>query len=322
MNDYGIFNLSDFTNAGDAVLAFFTKQSYQMLFDKMGLLSDALHGTIAVFLSIVVVIYGTLFILNKVDSTKDDLLKMALITMVVAGLSPGNYFSFIVLPVSQVSNGLTIFLSDSGAATPFAAVHDVFFEVFAFGTDLMDEGGMTDFAPIFIGGLVCLLFGAVYALFAIALVFSSFMLAINFMFGFILIKLCIFKTWRPVFKTWFQSVLKFAMVPVVATVITVFGAELVNEAMMTMIEVRRMTADSDIQDISTGFEFWVTMITGGVTLYALTKVLEVTAELTGSVATDMSGSTRAAAGASVAAARGASVAAARGGKLAYKKWKG
>jgi hypothetical protein len=291
------FDYSQFTNAGDAVLEYFTMTTYDMLFSKMGMLSTALHGTISVCLILVVMFQGALIMTGRGDSTYRDFLKMLLIASIVVSLTPSNYNYFVIGTAIDISRGLTVYISDIDSGTPFEAVHDVFFTVIGLSFDMISSGGITDLMPVVAGIMVLITFGAAYSLFAIALIFANFMLAINFLFGFILIKLSMFQVWRPVLKTWVQSLLKFALVPVVATLIATFGAVLVGDVMQNITAARL----EDAVELKDDYQFWVIILTGIVTAYAMSKVIEITAELTGSVANDLGGATRGAAGASRAA---------------------
>jgi hypothetical protein len=309
------FSLDSFSNAGDAVLGFFIFETRNLLLNNMADLGAGLHGTISVFLILVVMFHGVMVMLNRGDTSYRDLGVMLFWAMIVVAITPSIYFNFLVKEVLFVSNRLTAFMSQSDYDTPFAAITASFGTVMELGWRLVESGGIRDPAPVFTGLVTCIIFGAAYVLFALVTIFAAFMLAINFLFGFLLLKLSIFKTWRPVLKTWAQSVLKFALVPVVATLVTSFASSLVNTAMARIINNRiGQNVDNVTQTAIQGYEFYVVLIVGCLVCYVLSKTIEVTAELTGAVANDLGGATRAAAGASRTAAAG-SVAA---GKGAYK----
>lgn len=290
------YSLDAFTNAGDAILAFFLVQTKRLLFDKMFLLDGAMHGLIVVAMVITILFFGALLIMGKYG-TYEDLWKMFLTASIVSSVTPSIYFNYITLPVVNISNGLTIFLSDANYETPFAAVTSSFGTVIYMGWQLIQNGGVTDLAPVLTGLCVLTIFGAAYILFVIVCVFAAFMLSICMMFGFILLKLMIFKTWRPVIKTWIQSVLKFAMVPVFSTLVVAFSSELVNACMRRIVASRTMNSSLEVSDI-TGIEFYIVLITGALTVYVLLKSIEMTAEITGGVANDLGGAARAATSAS------------------------
>lgn len=308
------YDYTEYKNAGDAVLQFFSKELSLGVFEKMGVLSGALHGTIAAFLSVVVVGYGTLLILNKVDGTKDDLFKMAVIAMLAVSLTPDIYMSMIVFPILEISQGLTIFMSGSEGGTIFEAINSTFFGVIDYGFKMISEGGVTDLMPVIAGIITIGSFLAAYSLFAISVIFANFMLSIIFMFGFILIKLCVFKVWRPVFKTWVQSVVKFSFVPILSTTIVAFSASLVQNVMNGLIE-KKLDPDVTSESLMASNEYWIIILTGVVCAYAMSKVIETAAELTGGVANDLGGATRGAASSAMATARGAGIASKASGKF-------
>lgn len=288
------FDLTKYSNAGDAVLAYFEQQAYTMMFDKMGVLSNSIHGLIVVCMVIAILIMGAFLIANKSTMTWEDFFKMLLIASVVSAITPHIYLSFIVKTVMEVSFNLVAFFNDSpNTNSVFASVNDSFSNVLSLGFGLIKSGGVTDLAPVLTGIIVCGIFLLAYAFFAVAMVFSSFMLSIVFLFGFMLIKLIIFKTWRPVFKTWVKSVLKFALVPVVASIMISMGSGLVSSAMRVIIKSRTLDLENpNVTDITSGYEFYIILISGAVMIYSLMKVIEITAELTGSVANDLGGATR------------------------------
>lgn len=308
------YDYSKYKNAGDAVLEYFSKELSVGVFEKMGLLSDALHGAVVVFFTVALIGYGTLFVLNKVDGTKDDLIKAFIIAAVVSSLSPDVYMEMIVFPVLNISEGLTLFITNTDSPSIFESIDAILFSVIEYGFTMVGEGGVSDFIPIVAGSITIVTFGYAYALFAIAVIFANFMISIVFMFGFILIKLCVFKAWRPVFKTWVQSVLKFSFVPVLASTIIVFSANLVKNVMDGLIE-KNLDPDVYVEDLMNSNEYWIIILTGIVCAYAMSKVIETAAELTGGVANDLGGATRGAASSAMATARGAGIASKASGKF-------
>lgn len=295
------FKLEQFTTAGDAVLEYFRFSAENLLFEKTAPLADAIYLTLIAFSTLVWIMFGVMWMFGKVHETKDEMMKSAFLIMITSSITVGVYQEWVIIPVLDLSNNLAVFFTDSNQGTVFESIDKTFGNILGLGWDLIKSGGMMNLSPVFSGLAIVVMYGVCYAVYALVVIFSHFVLSIFFILGILLIKLSIFKCWRPVLKSWGQAVLKFSLVPVFATIIVIFSSSLAEMSILSIID--KTTIDwanykefIDKTDVATTYEYFVLILTAFVTIYLLMKTIETVSELTGGVANDMSGSIRGAVG--------------------------
>ena len=171
-------------------------------------------GAIRAALILYIAIYGWCVLNNWIETTLADavkhVLKMAIVFAVVTSWSWFHIFFYDVFV-----NGPDSFIAAlTGGDTSKAGLDAVFDTGFAAGNEIFKRANWYDLPQIFIASLVIVLtlVTVAYALFL--LILSKFALAIILAIGAIFLVLYLFNTTRTLFSSWVNSLLNYALVPI------------------------------------------------------------------------------------------------------------
>jgi hypothetical protein len=320
------FNQSEILNIiqqsptiGDVLVQFFDYVVYGLIGEKFEPLNNALHFLLSSMLLFVVFFQAILSMMGKWAVAYKQIAITAVWLIVAMIITrPETYNYYIVESISQFVVGLGQFFVGGNikGGTTFMAVDNLFVRMFSLIDQMTDLLDTWDFLSLLLLVLLGAIFGALYAMFTIIIVFSKFALAILLLFGGLVIQFSAFKSARGTLKTWLQAVFKYALTVVLATVIIVITSQLCIVIFDVFISQAagqsdclndlncRMSEDGwkdiDPSDIF-GSLYWLLGLAGMVSVFLMWKVIELTSEITGGVATDMSQSFNASANAANAA---------------------
>jgi len=300
---------------GDVLIRFFDYVVFGLIHEKFESLNSALHKLLTAALLFVVFFQAIMSMLGKWSSAYKEVAITAVWLIVASGLTkPDVYNYYIVDSVSQFIVGLGQFFVGGTikSGTTFMAVDNLFVRMFSLIDqmfELLDSWDILEMLLLVILGAV---FAILYAMFTIVIVFSKFSLAILFMFGGLVIQFSAFKSMRGTLKTWVQSIAKYALCVVLATIVIVITAQLcivVFDVFISSVsgqedclnDINCRMSDDGWKDIDPsdmfGSAYWLLALAGLVAVILMMKILELTSEITGGVATDMSQSFNASANA-------------------------
>ncbi|EKO3958193.1 type IV secretion system protein [Vibrio fluvialis] len=312
------FNQSEILNIiqqsptiGDVLVQFFDYVVYGLIGEKFEPLNNALHILLSSMLLFVVFFQAILSMMGKWAVAYKQIAITAVWLIVAMIITrPETYNYYIVESISQFVVGLGQFFVGGNikGGTTFMAVDNLFVRMFSLidqMTDLLDAWDVLSLLLlVLLGGI----FGALYAMFTIIIVFSKFALAVLLLFGGLVIQFSAFKSARGTLKTWLQAVFKYALTVVLATVIIVITSQLcivIFDVFISQAAGQSGMSEDGWKDIDPsdifGSLYWLLGLAGMVSVFLMWKVIELTSEITGGVATDMSQSFNAAANSANAA---------------------
>jgi len=309
---------------GDVLVSYLDYVIFDLIRSRYPELQDAIHLLITTALLLVCTIRSILAMTGKAEIQ----LKEALLTTVWAVLAttittPSNYEYWVLSNVSSVTSNLgSYFVGDFSGQSTFVRVEAVVAKVFKLVWIVTENLDAWDIGEIIIMYLLAAVYGALYILFIIILVYAKFALGVLLLTGGLVILLSPFKIFRGMLKSWAQAITKYGFSITLASIIILLSVSLCSVALTIFLEsTGGGDTSADVTDYL-GVMFWLLIAAGLVSLFLMFKVFELTSEITGGVATDMSNSVNAAGTAANAAMAPIKAAATGLGKSAVKKFGG
>ncbi len=233
--------------------------------------------------------YGIRFMLGDIASTGKQLAITCVWCLFGMGvIEPSFYFGYIVTPLTYSMHNLTgLFLTGSAEQTAFQAIGNSFETVFRYALLMIKEGGIYNLVPVLVGSALCVIYGLYYAAATIVILMSQIGLSLFWIFGIIVIPISAFQMFRGMFKAWVVAIFKYSMVMVVVSCLLTLLNQVSIEILLELL------GDMSNSDGAGGIADGALLLNGLFGFALISKAIEITAELTGGIASDTSGAFRA-----------------------------
>nr|AKN38161.1 hypothetical protein [Vibrio crassostreae] len=296
MDTYDIIEIMESApTIGDIVINYFDYVLMSLIAEKYKGLNEAMHTLLFSVLLMVILIKAILGMTGRINVIWREIITTTVLLLLAMEITePETYRFYIMDTASSLSGGLGSYFVGNGNGTTFESINGLFTNLFSLISRVTDAISWQDFASLILiyglGGV----FAVLYFMFVIVLIYAKFAMTILLLLGGVILQISAFKSMRGVAKSWIQSLCKYGVSIIIATVIIVVTSQLCIVCFNKLVDV--ITLDNSIEpDDLFGVWFWLLALVGAVAVFLMMKVMELTSEMTGGVATDMSQSFNAAA---------------------------
>lgn len=273
---------------GDYLLTLIRFGGLGLLSEKGGDLSKQIHYLMSSFLILSVLIYGIRIMAGDLIGSGKELILTGVMTVLAIGItSPEQYYNLIISPILNTRDNLSVFfVSDESGKMFFEGIGSGFYRMIAHGYALIDSGSVMsgNIAPILAGIVVMLSYGIYYMLIVANLLFCELIITVLFIVGLISIPIGVFRTTRNIFKGWVNSLVKynlvFVMTAIVASVVNSINEPIISELLIETYQY------GEVKEGILNPKFGMVLIMACFGSYLMLKVMELTAEITGGIASD------------------------------------
>ena len=277
-------------SVGDYLLELIRNGGFGLLVDKGRNLSNEIHYLMSACLTLSVLIYGVRIMAGDLVGSGKELLLTSVMTVIAIGItSPEVYYSFVISPTLSTRDNLSVFfISIESGNTLFETIGSSFYRMITHGYALVESGSIMsgNIAPILAGVTVMLAYGIYYILIAANLLFCELVTTVLFIVGLVAIPVGVFKTTRNIFKGWLNSLIKynlvFVMTAIIVSVINSVNSPIISELLIETYQY------GEVKEGILNPKFGMVIIMACFGSYLMLKAMELTAEITGGVASDMS----------------------------------
>lgn len=265
-----------------------------ILLSQFSILGVGIKTLISSILILSLVVYGIRLMFGDIASTGKQLATTCVWCLFGLGVVDASFYSqYIIIPLDAVMTNIAgLFISgELSNSSIFIVISQSFSAIFDYAGKLMDEGGISELGLTFAGLTVYITYGLYYCALVIVILMAQIGLSVFYLFGVIIIPLSAFQMFRGMFKSWIGAIAKYSSVVVVVSVIT----SLLNKITVEIV-TNMLSAMKNAEGFGTVYD-GALLLNGLFGFLLISKAIEITAELTGGVASDTSGAFKAGAGA-------------------------